>query len=73
MRIKSLFRPKKKRKTGGTSRLTRRVSIRLTNEDYEIAHRRALYYLDGKDGPYLTHLLHRELNRNHHKKKKVPH
>lgn len=69
--IKQVFRPKPKQKSGGTSRITRRVSIRLTNQDYDIAMRRASCWEDGKIAPYLTHLLHRELNRDHHKKKET--
>lgn len=67
--IGALLRPKKKRKTGGTSRLTRRVSFRLTNADHEILVRRADRYNGGDMSEYLRIKIHRELNFNHNKRK----
>ncbi|MBA7642084.1 hypothetical protein ES703_49770 [subsurface metagenome] len=70
MRIKSLFRPKKKRRTGGVSSKTRVVGYRCSIEDSEKLQRRADAWNGGNVSEYVDHIMHRDLNRDHHKKKK---
>lgn len=53
----------------GTSSKTRRRSFRLDNEDDEKLVRRAIKWCGGNISEYLNHLVSRELNRDHHKKK----
>lgn len=53
----------------GTSSKTQRVSFRLTNEDHATLVRRAIKWCGGNISEYLEHLVSREFNRDHHKKK----
>jgi len=70
--VKQVFRHPQKPKwsrTSGTSRLTVRVSYRYSLEDFEILQRRADGYCGGNKSYYIDHIMSRELNRDHHKKR----
>jgi predicted DNA binding CopG/RHH family protein len=53
----------------GTSSKTTRVSFRLLNEDIETLKRRAGKWCGGNLSEYIEHIVARELNRDHHKRK----
>jgi predicted DNA binding CopG/RHH family protein len=55
--------------TSGTSSKTTRVSFRLLNEDIETLKRRAGKWCGGNLSEYIEHIVARELNRDHHKRK----